>query len=271
MTTLQADDGCRLHVDIAGEGTETVMLVPGLGGDGRFWADVAAQLAQRYRVVSVDHRGAGRSDRPAGAYSIEGLAADMATVLDRLGLARAHFVGHSTGGAIVQTMALDHADRVDRIVLSGTWDKPDHRFRALFLLRLKLLELSLFEQYQELTHILGYTPDYLRANSGPLAEATNRAAEALQPCDVTMARIEMLLRFDRSADLGKVGAPTLVISATDDVMVPAHHGLALAAAIPGARLSTAEGGHFFPKVHPETYVRTLIGFLAGEGLPAERL
>ncbi|WP_285295688.1 alpha/beta fold hydrolase [Aureimonas altamirensis] len=270
MTIIHADDGCRLHVDSTGQGAETVVLVPGLGGDGRFWADVAAPLERRYRVVSVDHRGAGRSDRPEGAYSIAGLAADMIAVLDRLDLRRAHFVGHSTGGAIVQTLALDHPDRVDRIVLSGTWDKPDHRFRALFHLRLKLLELGLFEEYQELTHMLGYTPDYLAANSRALVEATGRAAEALQPCAVTMARIEMLLRFDRSADLGRIRAPTLVIAATDDTMIPFHHGQALAAAIRGAKLSEAVGGHFFPRVHPQTYVRMLFSFLAGEGHPTAR-
>lgn len=253
MPVVTASDGCRLHYDVVGAGDETVVLVPGLGGDGRFFTDMAALLAPQASVVSVDHRGGGRSDRPDGPYSIDLIAADVLAVLDALGIATAHFAGHSTGGAVVQTLAIDAPARLGRIVISGSWEKSDARFRALFAVRLALLEAGLLGEYQMLTHVIGYTPDYVEANAKTLDAAVAAAPALLEPISVTAARIRMLFDFNRSAELGRITAPTLVIGAADDELVPVHHSRAIAAAIPGARLETTTGGHFFPKVDPAAY------------------
>ena len=109
---------------MAGEG-EALFLIPGLGGSAAFWDEIAPALAQRFKVIVMDHRGAGRSERPEQSYSVELLARDAVDVLDHFQIARAHIVGHSTGGAIAQVLAIDYPDRVNRIVLSGSWAKPD--------------------------------------------------------------------------------------------------------------------------------------------------
>lgn len=264
MATLYACDGCLVHYETIGEGTP-LMLIPGLGGDGRFWAGVVPHLADRFRLIIVDHRGAGRSDRPIGPYSIDRIAMDIVEILDAEKIAHAHLVGHSTGGTVVQTLALDAPDRVGRIVISGSWPAPDARFRLLFEARLALLEKNQPEIYQAFTHVLGYTADWLAGHEAELAAAVERAPETLAPLQVTAARIRMLLDFDRSAELGRIAAPTLVIGAREDEMVPFTLSEQLARLIPSAKLEALPGAHFFPRTEPAAYAALVRRFLCADG------
>lgn len=260
MSLYRASDGCRVHYDVVGRGTP-VMLIPGLGGDGRFWLDVARHLESAFRLIMVDHRGAGRSDRPEGGYSLPRLAADMAGIMDQEGLRRAHLVGHSTGGAIVQLLALDWPDHVLSCTISSSWCRSDTRFRSLFALRRQLLLDGKVEAYQELTHVLGYTAGWIEAHRRELAEAVSRARLTLSPATVQIARIDMLLEHDVEARIGRISAPTLVIGAEDDALLPLEYSRRIAEAIPGARIATVGGGHFHPRARPEPFAGLVRNFL----------
>jgi pimeloyl-ACP methyl ester carboxylesterase len=252
MPYAHAHDGCRLHYTDTGPGP-AVLMIPGLGGNGAFWQPAAERLYGAFRVLAVDHRGAGKSDRPEGPYAISTLARDVLAVLAAAGIDRAHMVGHSTGGLVVQALALDHPAAVDRLVISGTWAKPDRRFRLVFAARLALLDAGDLMAYQQLTQVLGYPSDWLEANAVALDADLAAAPERLAPVAVHKARIRMLLDHDRSADLPRIASPALILAATDDIMVPASHARALAEAIPRARLTFLKGGHFFPAVDPDSY------------------
>lgn len=262
MDRIRLSDGCHLHVEVLGTGAP-VVLVPGLGGSATFWSAIAPLLARDHRVVLFDQRGAGRSDRPEIPYSIDLLASDLIEVLDALDIARAHIVGHSTGGVIGQTLALDYPKRVDRLVLSASWDRPTPHFNALFENRLEVLQRLGPEAYARMTQLIGYPPSWIDANPAMVAEAAAWAASDLSPASVAVARIRMLFDFDRSAELRRITAPTLVIGARDDMIIGYDRARALASAIPGARLVTCEGGHFFPRLDPEGFARHL-RFLRGD-------
>lgn len=260
MPSIRAADGCELHFDVEGSGPP-LLLIPGLGGAASFWAAAVPHFSARFRTIAVDHRGAGRNGRPDGPYSIEQIARDTLDVLDALDIAQADVVGHSTGGAVAQTLALDTPSRVRGMVLSGTWERPDTRFRTLFEARLEVLLTAGPETYQKLTHALGFPADWIEAHREALDAAVAAAARTLDPISVSAARIRMLLAFDRADALGRITAPTLVIGAVDDMMVPFHHSERLAAAIPGARLEALEGGHFYPRVHPQRFAALVCAFL----------
>lgn len=264
MPTVTAADGCALYYERMGAGP-LVVLIPGLGGDGRFWAGVASRLAGRFDLVVVDHRGAGRSARPPGRYSIGGIAADVLAVLDAEGCASAHLVGHSTGGAIVQTIALDAPGRARSLVISGSWDRPDARFRAAFEARAALLDAGLAGPYQQLTHVFGHDPAWMDAHAAELDAAVAAAATTLAPLPVTAARVRMLLDFDRSADLARISQPTLIVGARDDALVPIHHAHRLAALIPHAAFSELRGAHFHPRTDPGPFADRVAAFLDGQG------
>jgi len=256
MPLIAVRDGCQMHVETLGSG-HPVVLIPGLGGSARFWSAIAPALAKTFRVILFDHRGAGRSDRPVQEYRVETLARDLSDILAKLGIGKAHLVGHSTGGAIAQVMALDWPRHVDRLVLSGTWARPTPHFNALFRFRLHVLETLGAEAYARLTPLLGYLPDWLNRHPDILEVDPEPALADLTPVAVAAARIRMLLAFDRSADLARIAAPTLVLGARDDMVVACEQSKELAERIPDARLSVLEGGHFFPRAHPGRFLEQL--------------
>jgi len=111
----------RLYVDDGGRGGLPVVFVHSFAGSSGHWAGPLAHLRPSRRAVALDLRGHGRSQAPApGGYTVDGLAADIAAVVDGLGLKRFVLVGHSMGGAAATAYAGAHPDRVAGLVLVGT-------------------------------------------------------------------------------------------------------------------------------------------------------
>ena len=145
MSNLSAASGRRvsighadIHVEEHGDG-EPLLLVAGLGGSGRFWSSQVEEFAREFRVILHDHRGVGRSG-PGPIVSNAGeLADDLLRVMDALGVERAHLVGHSTGGAIGQHIALREPGRLASLVLSASWAGPTPLFLQTFHTRRDIL------------------------------------------------------------------------------------------------------------------------------------
>lgn len=262
MPSFLAADGCRIHYDTFGAGGPRIALIPGLGGDGRFYSGVAERLAPDFRLVVVDHRGAGRSDRPPGGYSIPGIAADVAALLSEAG-GPAHIVGHSTGGAIAQELALAHAHVGLSYTISSSWARSDARFRALFAARAELLEAGLATAYQRLTHVFGFEAAQLDADAARMSAAVEAAPRTLAPLEVTARRVRMLLDHDRLADLPGIAAPVQVLAADDDILTPLYLSTAIADAIPGAILVRTPGAHFHPLTSPDRFADAIKAFVLG--------
>ncbi len=261
MASFIAADGCRIHYETFGGTGPRLILIPGLGGDGRFWTGVVERLAADHRILVTDHRGAGRSDRPEAPYSIPLIAADVAGLLRETGGA-SHIVGHSTGGAIAQVLALDHAALGLSYTISSSWARSDRRFREIFNARAELLEAGMAETYQRLTHALCHDPVYLEAHAEKLDAAIAAAPQALAPLAVTAARVRMLLEHDRLDDLARITAPAQVIAADGDSLTPPSLSRRIADAIPGADFVTVSGAHFHPLAAPDTFAALVRNFIA---------
>jgi 3-oxoadipate enol-lactonase len=112
--------GLRLACSLCGAAdAPPVVLLHALGDVGSTWDVVAAELGRYFRVVTVDFRGHGQSDRP-GNYSFEVMRDDVLGLLDQLGLTRTSVVGHSMGGTVAYLIAEAQPDRVDRLILEDT-------------------------------------------------------------------------------------------------------------------------------------------------------
>ena len=97
-----------------------LVLIQGMGFDRSGWEPVLRKLHRHFRLVLVDNRGFGRSDRPAGLFGVAAMAGDIVAVLDAAGIRRAHVMGASLGGMVAQELAITHAERVDGLVLACT-------------------------------------------------------------------------------------------------------------------------------------------------------
>lgn len=114
----------KLAHDIHGPAdAPAVLLLGSLGASRAMWAPQVRALADRFRIITVDLRGHGESPAPEGEYTMEGLADDAVELLDELGIADAHIAGLSLGGAVAQTLALEHPERVRSLTLISTAPK----------------------------------------------------------------------------------------------------------------------------------------------------
>jgi aminoacrylate hydrolase len=264
MPTAAIGDA-EIHYEEAGQGP-ALMLVPGLNGVGSFWMHQVAELQRDFRVVVHDHRGTGQSTHSRIRYSVEQMADDVLRLMDRLGIARAHFVGHSTGGAIGQTIAQDHPDRLQALVLSATWAGPDAYFRRLFEVRRQILLTSGVEAYLRASVLVLAPPWWVSANDAAIAEDHRRVAAGAAPVDVMTSRIDAILAFDRRPRLHEIRTPTLVVVAADDMVTPPFYSDELAQRIPGAKLVVLDGGgHFAPQIAPAAYNAAVGAFLRAHG------
>jgi pimeloyl-ACP methyl ester carboxylesterase len=116
------NDGLRIHYEVTGSG-EPLLLYHGLTGSGERWRDTGyvTGLADAYRLILVDARGHGRSDKPhdQAAYGRDRQAADVAAVLNKLGIDAVRFWGHSMGGDVALTLGRHHSNRVSALIVTG--------------------------------------------------------------------------------------------------------------------------------------------------------
>jgi aminoacrylate hydrolase len=252
-------DGARLNILVDGEGPD-LLLVSGLGGTAAFWEPAVNALAKRFRVIRFDQRGIGASTRGAAPVTIDQLADDCFALLRDVGRGKALFVGHSTGGVILQTMALRDESKVAGLVLSGTWLKPNRYMTELFRSRLAVLRVAPRE-YSAMFAFLAYPAEWLEAN-WPSFEAIIAGApmtEAQQ--DVVADRIAALVSFDRSSEVARISVPQLIQGAEDDQIVPAFLQRELAGVLTRAEVYFFKtGGHSFPVTRTEEFVTTLIAW-----------
>ncbi len=118
MTELFAENinGIKICYEIYGEGYP-VFLVHGFAAKKEYWIAQISDLSKKFKVITLDNRGAGKSDRPNIPYTMEMLVDDLKGLMDFLKIDKAHLIGHSLGGAVIQHFAVKYPECVNRIIL----------------------------------------------------------------------------------------------------------------------------------------------------------
>ena len=251
-------NGVDLRVETFGSPTApAILLVMGAGAAMDWWQDdFCARLAAGPRyVIRYDHRDTGQSTSyPPGepGYTGDDLVADAAALLAVLGVRRAHVVGQSMGGALVQLMALDHPERVASLTLVATSPAgPDPDLPPMSDKASAALAAIAEPDWSDRAAVIDYLTEQWRATSSrsrPFDEQGTRALSA-RVVDRT-TNMESSTKNAYAAEgsdrwrerLGGLDVPTLVVHGTEDPVFPLGHGEALAREIPGAELLTLEGG-----------------------------
>lgn len=241
---------------------DPVLLVSGLGGRAAFWSELVPSISGHFDVITHDHRGTGASTKSIIAYSVSQMAGDVLRLMDCLGISQTALVGHSTGGAIAQYLAINHADRLTKIILSATWAGPSPYFQVLFDLRSQILRNAGPEAYLVDGILRAYPPDTLLENPG-LLSATREERLALFPREeIELSRIDALLAHDVRDQVSQIAIPCLVICAADDQITPVQFSHELIDKIPNAQnVILPHGGHFMPRVAIDDYNAAVLSFL----------
>ena len=264
--TVQAN-GQHIYYEVHGDGPPLVLLM-GIGYDSSLWtlAQVPA-LSTQFRVVLMDNRDAGRSSMANHPYRIADMADDVAGLLDALGIQRSHLLGLSMGGLIAQEFALRHADRLDRLVLTGTGAAPARS-------AVDPIEIWSWVKTNDPTgEVFGgqqfvslFSTAFLRDS-----DAVRNTAEMLASNPYPMGpaaytrQAKAYLQFDSLDRLDAISAPTMVIVGEQDLLTPPWIAREVADAIPGSRFEVIRGdgsSHVVPLERPDDFNRLVSDFLA---------
>ncbi len=263
MAYARAGDGARIHYQAGGRrGAPAVLMIQGLGADKHGWDMQRFILARRYRVIAFDNRGAGRSDKPFTAYSIEQMADDAVAVLNHEGVDAAHVVGASMGGAISLVMALRHPTRVLSLTLACTACRNQPWRRELLERWMEAAqERGMGSMTREAARWVMAPRSFRRLVPafgwlGPLAMG--------RPTHSFVAQVRAILATadELADDLHLITVPTLVMVGNQDILTPRGDSEEIADGIPDAELVVISGAaHGFMIEHASTFNRILIEFL----------
>jgi pimeloyl-ACP methyl ester carboxylesterase len=227
----------QLYYEVHGRG-EPLVLIMGLGASTLGWDMQTPTFSREFQVVAFDNRGSGRSDKPAGHYSVRLFAEDTAGLMDALGMASAHVYGVSMGGFIAQELALSYPQRVRTLVLGATSCGGRQAAVALpehLSLMISLNSLSA-EEAAEKGLPLMYSDEFIARKRQELIERALAEAELRPPPDAYGRQVQAATRHDTCDRLPQICCPTLVISGSEDKIVPAENSRILADQIPSAEL-----------------------------------
>lgn len=268
MPKVQVGD-ISMYYEVVGEG-EPLVLIHGLTLDHLSWSFQTQAFSENYQVLLFDNRGVGRTDSPEMEYTTEMMADDLAGLLDVLEINKAHVLGLSLGGMIAQEFALKYPDRVERLILAVTAARPaktamrtNHIIETLY--KMAQNEVGL-EERTRMFMVWSFSPRFFE-DPKQAQIMVNLVANAPhpQPLQGLAGQLAAASRHDTYDRLEQIQAPTLVLGAREDLLLPARHSEELAEGIKNSRLHMIDdAAHLFCIEQPGVFNQAVLDFLADE-------
>ena len=248
-----------LFYEDAGTGNPPILLLHELGGSSEIWAKVIPLLAPHRRVIAVDVRCAGRSEKPPGPFEMADIADDLNDLADALRIARLDVIGAALGSLAGALLAIRHPARVKNLMMCAVAPDMAGPTRDYVTERAGRVR----------TMGMRGVADASLKNSFPESHAAERAAyrgiylandpNAYAELSLALGRLEMT-----PADWGCIAAPTLVAPGAHDFLWPPAIGQQVADLIPGARMQIMTDAAHFPHLQaPESLSRMAMAFFSG--------
>lgn len=260
MATISIGDA-EIYFEEHGAG-EPLFFVAGLGGRAQFWNNQIKPFSEHFRVILYDHRGVGRSSPDQLTTNTAQMADDLLKIIDAMDIPNIHLVGHSTGGAIGQHIALKAPERLKKLVLSSTWAGPDPFFTELFENRKRVLMECGPETYLKVGAFLAMPASYLQTEMASAQAFLDDRIKAFPGLDVELSRLAAVMDHDLRNAVHQITHRPLCICAEDDQITPPDFTRELAAQIPDSKMALlSKGGHFCPIVCAAEYNKAVLPFL----------
>jgi pimeloyl-ACP methyl ester carboxylesterase len=254
--------GARIYWDEHGNGAP-LLLIMGLGWPSQAWQRLRPLLSEKYRTVALDNRGVGRSDAPAGPYSIAQMASDAAAVLNAARVNTAHIFGVSMGGMIAQELALQYPRKVRSLILGCTAAGGPQAVRAEDeALRVLMTRGQDPDQFAR-----AINPFIYDAGTSPklVEEDTIARLKWYASGEGYFAQLQAVMAWEAYSRLAQIAVPTLVIHGENDRLVPAANAKLIAERIPGAKLVIVPAAsHIFTTDQPIAAQSAILEFLDGQ-------
>jgi pimeloyl-ACP methyl ester carboxylesterase len=260
---VERPDGARISWESDGPGDRpAVLLVMGLAYPAAMWFRLLPALTERYRVIRVDNRGAGRTGDVLGApYGVETMARDCVAVLDEAGVDAAHVVALSMGGLMAQELAVTEPARVRSLCLMAS--HPGIPNVVMHPEVLKLVTSGRTDMSPQEAAEASIPFNYAPGTSRELIEEDWAVRLPLASSSAGYAaQVQGTLAWTRLDDLDSIRIPTLVVHGELDALLPPDNGRILAERIPGAELVIVpEANHLLITDQTEQVAKTLLDWL----------
>jgi pimeloyl-ACP methyl ester carboxylesterase len=260
-------NGIDVYYETHGAG-KPLALIAGLGYGLWLWHKMIPGLAEHFRVIAFDNRGAGQTDKPDGPYDVHMLAADTAGLLDALAIPSAAVVGHSMGGFIAQELALVRPDLVGRLVLSATnFGGPNHIPVTPPAMQAMMDRSGDPADVVRRGIAVACAPGFAAAQPETVQELiAYRLDNPVPPAQYQAQMAVGLALYDAGAcfehRLQNVSAPTLILFGEHDQIVPPGNADLLARVLPHNTIEILpRAGHLFPIETPQAAVKAIVNFL----------
>jgi len=219
MPKVQANN-IAMHYDRQGTG-EPLILIPYLAADRACYAFQVSEYAKHFTCISLDPRGAGESDKPAGAWSTELFADDVAAFMQAVGIEKAHVAGLSLGAAVGAWLAAKHPERVLSLSLHAGWTKTDPFMKTVV------------EGWQLMAEALGsvaemvvlgifpwcFTPELYAAKPEYVRSLADFVrSRPAQPLNAFLQQSNAVATHDVESQLERITAPTLITVGRRDAL-----------------------------------------------------
>ena len=266
MPTVQVGD-IKLYYEDEGQG-EVLVLISGITCSARYWFRQIPVFSKEYRVIAVDNRGTGRSDKPDIPYTAEMMAADIAGLLDTIGVDTAHVFGHSMGGMIAQHVALDYPDKVWSLILGGTTCGGRKRVQGtLNEAFLKFMDPDYLATMSppEILHealVFEFTDEFIQHNPVLIEQHCNEKMQYPPAPYAGAVQANAVMGHDTCDRLHEIKEPVMVITGDADGLIAPENSQLLASSIPNAELVVLHDvAHSFPIEVAEETNRIVMDFL----------
>ena len=243
---LASVSGRKVYYEVHGDAPGTpLVLVMGMAGSCKGWLALQVpDFAPTHRTLIYENRGVGESEDPGGPFSTADLADDLAGLLDALGIRRAHVLGAFLGGMTAQELALRHPKRVEKLVLVGTYARPDPKRRLLLEKWREMAKHDLGADVMVRERLLWTLSDETLAQRDLIDAMASSFPGGGLPVgrDVFIRQCDACLGHDTMDRLRSISQPTLVICGRNDQLTPPKFHRELADEIPRAHLLTLSSG-----------------------------
>ena len=256
-------NGFQTYYELHGrEGAPWLVLSHSLACSVRMWDPQIEALKDRYRILAYDTRGHGASEAPAGPYTLDMLADDLAALLKAVGATNPHYCGLSMGGMIGQTFALKYPGVLRTLVLADTTSRYPAEAAALWAERIRTAETKGMEPLAQPTLERWFTAPFRQ--SRPETVDAIRKLIVATPVPGYAGCSAALPKINTTARLKEIRVPILVIVGEQDGGTPPAMAREIHENAPGSQLFVLpQAAHLANLEQPEAFTRALDAFLAG--------
>ncbi|MCK9151683.1 alpha/beta fold hydrolase [Methanobacterium alcaliphilum] len=235
-------NGIKINYLDEGAG-EPLILIHGMSDNSNLWLTFIPYLFSDFRVFAIDLRGHGQSSKPPQGYSLEIFNQDLVDFLDNMKLEKVNLIGHSLGAAICQEFALKNSERVKKLILLSPFFYVDEiLFHALSGLKKALIEEGYYKFFDEAVKLVN-TPDFIVKNV-EIIEQIKMESQRTNPPEIIEEIINACLMVDMSDEISNISPETLIITGSEDNMIPMSQSQMIHEQIKNSELVIMKGvGH----------------------------